>query len=1091
MQNRALSENEVLHIYKASAGSGKTHRLAGEYLRLLYGGENNYRHILAVTFTNKATDEMKSRIVKELHFLATNHKSEYLDDLMKEFEMDETFVRRKAGNLLETILHDYSAFSVSTIDRFFQQTVRAFTREIGLAGNYNIELDQTAMLNEAIDLLISELDKPENKSVTDWLLSMMKSQIGENKSWNVRQRLQEFGKQMFKENVKTLTKDEFSTIQDKEKLESYRKKLEQIKREYINSAKAIGKEALVIMQRHGIAYDDMSYGKNSGFLIFLKLAKGELSKPSSRLVKAANDVNNWTKDDKPKSLQIRAAYADGLNDCVNRIVALSKDDLFYNTANSILENFYALGILSDIDKRLRSLQKETDTLFLSDTTELLNHLISESDSPFIYEKTGTRLLHFMIDEFQDTSPLQWNNFLPLVRESLASNHFNLIVGDVKQSIYRFRNGDWRLLEDQIDQDFQPSQINHHALDINWRSEQCIVEFNNSLFAQVPRLLQDVYNTSLEIDDGSQFSNYSQSKIIDIYAQAYQNIPKKRKTSQGYVKITFLPTEKKKNIDSEDDNNWRTESLKRLPLEIESLQDRGFSLSQIAILVRRNKDAVLVADSLLKYKREHADSKYRYDIISNEALLVANAQSVKAAIAILRHFQNPADETRRFMALYELVRFHLAMTPGEALAFCNNPANVEVLAEMEARLTHISQLPLYESVEAFFAMSSEAMNENENAFVQAFLDVVLKFSADSSSDLNGFLEWWDEESRSLTLFSPDGQDAIRLLTIHKSKGLEFDVVLMPFVDWEVDHSFGHAEFVWCKPDREPFNELPIIPVKYKKDLVNTIFREDYLREKLLSYIDNLNLLYVAFTRPKQQLICYAPKGNENITRISDLIYRIVSESLVLPDSIKSDIDLKKYYFENGNESVFEYGISSKIESGGKSHSIDICKMDEWRSTPFEGRLKLRLNSIGYFNDDGSRARGMLMHEIMSSIKTVDDLSNALERRVMDGELTESERKEVFEEIAETLLLPEVADWYSGKYTVLNEIQTLDPEWGFSRPDRIMIHGSKAIVVDYKFGETEEPKYRRQVQHYVKLLQKMEFSDVKGFIYYVKLRKIEQV
>ncbi len=1091
MQNRALSENEVLHVYKASAGSGKTHRLAGEYLRLLYGGENNYRHILAVTFTNKATDEMKSRIVKELHFLATNHKSEYLDDLMKEFEMDETFVRRKAKNLLETILHDYSAFSVSTIDRFFQQTVRAFTREIGLAGNYNIELDQTAMLNEAIDLLISELDKPENKSVTDWLLSMMKSQIGENKSWNVRQRLQEFGKQMFKENVKTLTKDEFSTIQDKEKLESYRKKLEQIKREYINSAKAIGKEALVIMQRHGIAYDDMSYGKNSGFLIFSKLAKGELSKPSSRLVKAANDVNNWTKDDKPKSSQIRAAYADGLNDCVNRIVALSKDDLFYNTANSILENFYALGILSDIDKRLRSLQQETDTLFLSDTTELLNHLISESDSPFIYEKTGTRLLHFMIDEFQDTSPLQWNNFLPLIRESLASNHFNLIVGDVKQSIYRFRNGDWRLLEDQIDQDFQPSQINHHALDINWRSEQCIVEFNNSLFARVPRLLQDVYNTSLEIDDGSQFSKYAQSKIIDIYAQAYQNIPKKRKTFQGYVKITFLPTAKKKNIDSEDDNDWRTESLKRLPLEIESLQDRGFSLSQIAILVRRNKDAVLVADSLLKYKRDHADSKYRYDIISNEALLVANAQSVKAAITILRHFQNPADETRRFMALYELVRFHRAMAPGEALAFCNNPANVEVLAKMEARLTHISQLPLYESVEAFFAMSSEAMNENENAFVQAFLDVVLKFSADSSSDLNGFLEWWDEESRSLTLFSPDGQDAIRLLTIHKSKGLEFDVVLMPFVDWEVDHSFGHAEFVWCKPDREPFNELAIVPVKYKKDMANTIFRDDYLREKLLSYIDNLNLLYVAFTRPKQQLICYAPKGNENITRISDLIYRIVSESLVLPDSVKSDIDLKKYYFENGNESVFEYGISSKIESGGKSHSIDICKMDEWRSTPFEGRLKLRLNSIGYFNDDGSRARGMLMHEIMSSIKTVDDLSDALERRVMDGELTESERKEVFEEIAETLLLPEVADWYSGKYTVLNEIQTLDPEWGFSRPDRIMIDGSKAIVVDYKFGETEEPKYRRQVQHYVKLLQKMEFSDVKGFIYYVKLRKIEQV
>ena len=1083
MPNHALSENEVLHIYKASAGSGKTHRLTGEYLRLLYGGENNYRHILAVTFTNKATDEMKSRIVKELHHLATNQESGYLDDLMKEFEMDETSVRQKAKNLLETILHDYSAFSVSTIDRFFQQTVRAFTREIGLAGNYNIELDQTTLLNEAIDLLIAELDKPENKAIADWLLSMMKSQIGDNKSWNIRKILQDFGKQMFKENVRFLSEDELSTIQDKEKLESYRKKLEQIKREYINSAKAIGKEALAIMQRHGIAYDDMKFGRNSGFSIFSKLANGELSKPSPRLVNAANNIDNWTKDGNSKASQIRVAYADGLNDCLNRIIALSEDDLFFNTANSILENFYALGILSDIEKRLRLLQQETDTLFLSDTTELLNHLISKNDSPFIYEKTGTRLLHFMIDEFQDTSPLQWNNFLPLVRESLASNHFNLIVGDVKQSIYRFRNGDWRLLEDQIDRDFQPAQINHHALDINWRSEQCIVEFNNSLFARIPQLLQDVYNSSSEIDDGSQFSKYAQSKIIDIYAQAYQSIPEKRKTAQGHVKMTFLHNEK--------DDDWKSESLERLPLEIESLQDQGFSLSQMAILVRSNKDAVLVAESLLNYKCEHADSKYRYDIISNEALLVANAQSVKAAIAILRHFQNPADETRRLMAMYELVRFHRAMTPGEALAFCNDPANAEALDEMGARLTHISQLPLYESVEAFFAMSSEAMNENENAFVQAFLDVVLKFSADASSDLNSFLEWWNEESQSLTLFSPEGQDAIRLITIHKSKGLEFDVVLMPFVDWEVDHSSGHAEFVWCMPDREPFNELAIVPVKYKKDMANTIFREDYLHEKLLSYIDNLNLLYVALTRPKQQLICYAPKGKDNITRISDLIYRTVSEPMALSDSIKSDIDLKNYYFENENDRVFEYGIPSKIESDNKPNSIDTCKIEEWRSIPFEGRLKLRLNSIGYFNDDGSRARGMLMHEIVSSIKTVSDLSGALQRRVMEGELTETEQKEVFEEITEMLSLPEVSDWYSGKYIVLNEMQTLDPEWGFSRPDRIMMDGGKAIVVDYKFGEAEDPKYLRQVQHYVKLLQKMEFSDVNGFIYYVKLRKIEQV
>lgn len=1090
MSNHALSDNKHLHVIKASAGSGKTHRLTGEYLRLLFSAPNNHRHILAVTFTNKATDEMKSRIVEELHRLASGADSSYLSELMENFAMGREDIHTKAKTVLETILHDYSAFSISTIDRFFQQTMRNFARESGLSGGYNIELDETSLLTETIDLMLSELDKPENKTLSEWLLRFMQHNIEEGKSWKIDRQILDLAKQLSNETYKSFTDEEQSIIQDKEQLEAYKQMLMRIAKSYEHEVKSVGVKALGIMQQYGLSYDDFKHKKNSGFLLFSKLAGGNVEKPSNRLIALVDNIELWYSD-KEKESAIRSAYSGGLNDCAKQIIYLSDNDREYQTAKQLLRNFYTLGILNDIQQRLRQLQQESNTLFLSDTTELLNDIIAGTDSPFIYEKTGARVHHYMIDEFQDTSRMQWENFRPLIGDSLASGNLNLVVGDVKQSIYRFRNSDWRLLEEQVKEDFQAGNIEEHILDTNWRSDTHIVQFNNAFFTKAAVNLQNDFNASAEstqqITVGNNNRQNSDTQIINAYADLYQQVPSKKADSGGQVRITFLKDNK--------DTNWKSEVLERLPHEIESLQDQGFALKDIAIVVRWNHEAVQVAETLLTYREQHPASPYRYDIISNEALLVRSAQSVKAVIALMRHFRNPKDDTRRMMAIYEFYRYQRHSSPAEALQLYREEAHNDYPIEIKGHINELLSMPLYEMTEHFFTLTADVLAPKENAYVQAFLDIVLKFKESATADLNDFLDWWDETGHRKALFSPEDQDAIRLITIHKSKGLGFGAVIMPFADWDIDHNTHHNDIIWCKPETAPFNALGIAPLKYGKGLENTIFRDSYLEEKRFTYIDNLNLLYVAFTRPKHRLIVFAPipRKPENISDVADLLWRGITDSAPQNTSTPSNternyIPLYEHFSEGETESVFEYGKPTTVHKQQEKSVTSTDKTGKWQSVPFGDRLKLRFNSIGYFSDDGSRDYGRMMHDIVSNVKTLADIPQAVEQKISAGELGEEERHNTIRQLTEMLSQPEISDWYSGKYTVLNETQLLHPATGFSRPDRVMIGPDEVIIADYKFGESEEPKYIRQVQRYVKSIKEMGYQNVKGFIYYVRTGKV---
>jgi ATP-dependent exoDNAse (exonuclease V) beta subunit len=400
-------------------------------------------------------------------------------------------------------------------------------------------------------------------------------------------------------------------------------------------------------------------------------------------------------------------------------------------------------------------------------------------------------------------------------------------------------------------------------------------------------------------------------------------------------------------------------------------------------------------------------------------------------------------------------------------------------EVNQQLMTFTSLPFYDMVERLFALFSDELYQQEYAYIQAFLDIALKFSSRSNSDLDSFLDWWDEKGKSKAISSPEGQDAIRIMTIHKSKGLGFGAVIMPFVNWETDYIPSHTNIIWCKPEVAPFNQLRVVPLKYGNDLKETIFRKEYLEEKRYNYIDNLNLLYVAFTRAKHRLILFAPqpKKTDTIKNVADLLWQ----------SVIGDPSLSEHVKEDESATTFNFGYPSQHKSE-KKMEMQANKSSHWHSVPFDDRLKLRLNSIGYFSDEGRRDYGKMMHDIVSNIETLADIPRAVEQKISAGELGEEEKEKMINQLNDYLSIPAVSDWYSGKYKILNETQLLHPVTGFSRPDRVMIAPEEIIVVDYKFGDSEDNKYNRQVRYYMKQIKEMGYQRVSGYIFYVKHAKI---
>ncbi|MDR0537772.1 MAG: UvrD-helicase domain-containing protein [Tannerellaceae bacterium] len=1053
----------MLTIYRASAGAGKTHRLTGEYLKLLFTAVTAYRHILAVTFTNKATDEMKGRIIEELHKLSTNRKSQHLTELAEACSLNEQQIRIKAKAILTAILHDYGSFNISTIDRFFQQTMRAFSREIGMQGGYTIEMDQDLVLSEAVDNMLVELGRSNSRELLEWLLRFSMDRIESGAGWNPRADIISLGKELFKENYRTHSQDVSKDIEDKKALEAYKNELYTLAHKYEAKAKQLGEDAMNIMKRHGLAPSDFVKKSVSPLQLFKRMAEGEMKEPTKTFVALADNIEGWyaKKDGADLIARIENAYSDGLNRLVKETIDFHDNLTDYRTAREILRFYYTLGILTDVSNQIAAYRTEKNILLIADTTELLSRIIDGSDTPFIYERTGTRIDHYMIDEFQDTSRMQWTNFRPLLAESLAHGQDNLVVGDVKQSIYRFRNSDWSLLDEQIQKDFRIDQVAEETLEENWRSAREIVMFNNFLFQTAPAILQDNYNidleeSSLNAEEKSRFGK----RIVHAYKRSAQSIPAPLQNTTGHVAMEFLP---------DDDTDWREEATRRLPTMLEHLQDNGYEPKDIAILVRTNREAAMIANALLVYKEEHPSEHYKYDIISDDALFVGNSSAVRFLISMLRHLNAPASSACRQMAVFAYSYLSGNVAAGQRMD--NFPNNIQ------DELNVLSKYALYETVEALLRLFADCISDNEQVFVQAFLDMTLEFGQRENADTERFLAWWDNTGTSKTIATPDGQNAVRILTIHKSKGLGFKAVIIPFCEWEIDHRPTGNVILWCRPaDQAPFDRLRAVPLKYSANLANTHFAADYFEERLQAAIDNLNTLYVAFTRAKEELLVMAPRKTK-LNSVAGLLLATLQHG--------------NNPAMNPDDAIYERGTTTPLhQASAKPVDVEEIPMSKLQSVSAHDRLRLRLN-YQRFAGEAERRHGTRMHEILSRIHTLDDITHAIETCRLNGFISTDEAGAMAAELNRLLRLPEVAEWFDGSYKVMNEAEILSAPAATHRPDRVMIKNDAVTVIDYKFGALEAPQHLTQVRNYIELIRRMGYADVKGFLWYVSLEKTVEV
>jgi len=1058
----------MLTIYSASAGTGKTHTLTGEYLSLLFKGKERHRRILAVTFTNKATAEMKSRIIEELFRLANNQPSDFLKMLSGKEGKNEQEIRAQAKQILQSILHDYSAFRISTIDRFFQQTLRAFTREIGLQGNYQIELDEDLMLEKAVDHLLATLEKKDNESLINWLLRFMEDQIEENGKWDIRKNIIALGRQLFKETYKTHNTQIQEEIKHKQVLTDYLNTLRQIIRATRKKAKELGEQGVLLMKHYGMKPSDFIRGHQSPFFTFEWLSAGEMKDLKETFRVLADNQDAYLAKTASTSLKqtVEQLYTHGMNALVQRVIAFYDDLTDYHTAVEIVRHFYALGILTDLALHIANWREDKNKMLLTDSTELLNKIIDGSEVPFIYEKTGVHIDHYMIDEFQDTSVMQWSNFHSLLKDSLDSGRRNMVVGDVKQSIYRFRNSDWKLLESQVKNDFSGA-VKEVILNTNWRSCPHIVQFNNMLFEHVPTLLQQAFNreveqSSLSADEKESF----RSRIVSVYKDCYQHVAQSLMHKEGHVRVHFLP--------NDEENKWKEQSMALLPHIVEQLQDHGYRLRDMALLTRTNPEGMVAAKTLLDYKETHPDSTYKYDIITEDSLTIGSSLSVRWMIEMLRALSRPdvACFQKRAQVAYAVLRLKNEGEDRMSINRLLNPFN----AETNEKLKQLSNRSLYELVEGLFSLFSADIPENELVYFQSFLDAIADFSASETADLGQFLQWWDDTGKEKKIVTPDTQNAIRIMTMHKSKGLGFKVVIIPFAEWKVDRKDGT---LWCRPNKKPFDDLSLLPVKYSSNLKNTIFASDYFSETLYNYVDNLNVLYVALTRAKEELIVVAPKTNTKALSIANLLW----------DGVSAD----PQYVLDDQSGIYERG---HWNTSGLHPVTSVPETEEWPMTRLcslspDQRIILQLRHTNGLFEEKKRKYGLLMHAILSNIVRQDDICRVLAEKQRLGEINGEEMALLHEKLMQLTSEENVRHWFDGSMKVINETDILFGKGHALRPDRIMIDSlNRVILVDYKFGYQKEKNHSYQIAEYASLLGEMGYQSITGYLWYFTLNTIEK-
>lgn len=1110
---------EHLTVYRASAGSGKTFTLAVEYISLLVKDPENYQHILAVTFTNKATQEMKMRILSQLYGIANSLQSsqQYFNKVKEKTNMPDAVIRNNARAALTLLIHRYNNFRILTIDAFFQQVLRNLAHELGQTANLRVDLNNEEITEKAVDQMIESLEK--GQPVLQWISTYINNSIEDDNGWNIIGKIKTFGTNIFKDFYKAHEanlKEQLSNADDFKVYETtLRKRRNDIRKTFNSKARSILNEIKN-------ANLDIPSNYRSGLYKYLtdSAIAPLTNKPlKAGVLKANESPQNWTssKCAKADKQQIQTLAAEVLSAQLSELIAYNNDN--WNEFQSIqltLSHLSELRLLHAIADAVDNLTKDTNRFMLSNTQALLKELIADSDTPFIFERIGARLKHVMIDEFQDTSTIQWQNFQVLLANCMAQElSQNLIVGDIKQSVYRWRQGDWGILNN-IEKSFAHQKIRLETLDYNYRSEKRIIDFNNAFWEQC------VANTAKEVaqDDAEK------AKIVQ---KAYEDVAQKthKTTENGFVKISLYPSKSMKEA-----------VLEELIETIKELFNNGYggkNQSKIAILVRSKSNIQDIVNALLQ------SFGNEINIVSDEAFRLDASLSVNIIVSAMHLLTHPDDVLTRgkLVKLYNQEVLKKPLTDTDLLVSINESNNIDTknidkkerrklateqqMAKLNSQLPPeyvanrelLLGLPVVDLVDKLFMLFGLDQLEGQSSYICTLYDTLNDFLKDHTADIDDFINEWENSLSSKTIQS-DEIEGIRIMTIHKSKGLEFDNVIIPFCNWEMEKKGT----LWCETKNKPapYNKLPLLPIDFSRDkLIGTVFEDDYKEEHFQNIVDNLNLLYVAFTRASKNLFVFGlrqgkttldniakgtPPGNRSYA--IELALRQVSEqlqgsSLSFPDDIGSEIH-------------FEYGTLVP-ETHEKEHAVAdnpfLIKPDKHivsiATYPQAATFKQSNKSIEFVKgedvDPSDRTRyikiGNVLHQLFSTIYTTADIParlNELEQQgiIYNDEITSAQLRT---RIEDAITNPQVQEWFSKRWQLYNECTILEynkdtNEMEEHRPDRVMTDGKEFVVVDFKFGKERE-EYKKQVQQYMEILIRMGHKKVSGYLWYVVKNNVVEV
>ena len=1081
---------KALTVYKASAGSGKTFTLASEYITLVVKIPQDYKKILAVTFTNKATQEMKTRILSQLYGIA--HKlpdsQAYYEQVLRKTGFPELTIRENAAEALSLLTHHYNEFRVQTIDAFFQSVLRNLARELNLTANLRIDLNDEQVEAQAVDELINSLE--EGEEVLTWIRDYIDKNIEDDKGWNVIGQIKDFGKNIFKDFYKEHKAELDNRFREESFFDDFITDLRKIRKE---SPKKVKEQAGKLLQKISDAGVDIGY--------FIKGLCGYITKqfeneptdegPSANVLKCLDSPDNWLLKKCPagEKERISALISESWYDDLLLLEQYRKECWKeYQSSNLTLKHLSQLRLLHAISETVDEINKDTNRFMLSNTQSLLSTLMKDTDTPFVFEKMGAYLKHIMIDEFQDTSTIQWTNFRKLLDNCMAQiESHNLIVGDVKQSIYRWRQGDWKLLNN-IEHDFSEEQIKIEPLETNYRSEENIIRFNNAFFTQA--VIQTV--KELESDDIK-----GASQLIEAYKEIEQK-PRKD-DGKGSVHIKLFPYDKK--AVSEYNENV----LNELVSNIRELLKRGYKQKDIAILVRSKGVIQDIAD---KFQSEFGTD---VSIVSDEAFQLDASLAVNVIIAALRLLTHPDDKLTEGK-LVKLYQQQVIQTDRDNNALFVDEGERELKSFLPSgyvdKFDFLLRLSLVDLVDEIYSLFNLGSLEGQSAYVCTFYDTLNEYLRDHPADIDDFIEEWEDSLSSNTIQS-DEVDGIRLITIHKSKGLEYDNVLIPFCDWGLEKTVGNT--IWCPGDNKekPYGELPLIPIDFSKKMIGTVFEDDYKEEHLQNTVDNMNLLYVAFTRAGKNLFITGKKAskttftklqNGNTATDRSQIIQLVIDNLAneLPEATVDDAgDKEAISFDFGTLLDCEQRVDKEkstenpFELTPKTHKLKIETFPHPVSFRQSNKSHDFINGEDIDPSDANRyiKVGNILHQLFSTILTETDIEPRLKELEQEGVIYNDEvtSRELQNKIANALMNEKVKDWFSSRWKLFNECTILDYDKESGdihehRPDRVMTDGKEIIVVDFKFGKPRE-EYHEQVQRYMTLLMRMGYEKVSGYIWYV--------